>query len=60
MKIAELYVHSEIKSVVVNMEHSAFDRGLAQTLADSLHAQCYNLPALKAETLLQTVQEIMD
>ncbi len=60
LKIAELYVHSEIKSVVVNMEHSAFDRGLAQTLADSLHAQCYNLPALKAETLLQTVQEIMD
>ena len=44
----------------MNMEHSAFDRGLAQTLADSLHAQCYNLPALKAETLLQTVQEIMD
>ncbi len=60
LKIAELYVHSEIKSVVVNMEHSAFDRGLAQTLADSLHAQCYNLPTLKAETLLQTVQEIMD
>ncbi len=60
LKIAELYVHSEIKSVVVNMEHSAFDRGLAQTLADSLHAQCYNLPALKAETLLQTVQDIMD
>lgn len=60
LRIAELYVQAEIRSVVINMEHSAFDRGLAQKLADSLHAQCFNLPDLKAETLLQTVQTVMD
>ncbi len=60
MRIAELYVHSEVRSVVINMEHSAFDRGLANKLAAALHAQCFNLPDLKAETLVQTVQDIID
>ncbi len=60
MRIAELYVHSEVRSVVINMEHSAFDRGLANKLATALQAQCFNLPELKAETLVQTVQGIID
>lgn len=60
MRIAELFAHSDIRSVVVNMEHAAFDRGLAQKLASALHAQCYNLPELKAETLVQTVHDIID
>lgn len=60
LRMAELYAHSEVRSVVVNMEHAAFDRGLAQKLAAALRAQCFDLPELKAETLLQTVQNVLD
>ncbi len=42
--------------VVINMEHAAFDQGLAQALADHLKATCYTLNELKAETLYQTVK----
>ncbi len=45
--------------VVINMEHAAFDQGLAQALADHLKATCYTLNDLKAETLYQTVKEEM-
>jgi Mg-chelatase subunit ChlD len=38
------------------MEHTSFDRGLAQELADALHAPCYTLQSLKAEELYQTVR----
>jgi magnesium chelatase subunit D len=38
------------------MEHAAFDQGLAQTLANHLHAPCLTLSDLKAETLYQTVR----
>jgi magnesium chelatase subunit D len=46
-----------IKSVVINMEHPSFDRGLAQALADELDAPCYTLAELKAETLYATVKD---
>jgi magnesium chelatase subunit D len=45
-----------IRSVVINMEHASFDRGLAQALADELDAPCYTLRQLKAETIYQTVR----
>jgi Mg-chelatase subunit ChlD len=38
------------------MEHSSFDRGLAQDLADALGAPCYTLQGLKAEELYRTVR----
>ncbi len=60
LHIAEHYAMSNVRSVVVNMEHAAFDRGLAQKLADTMRAQCFNLPELKAETLVRTVKDIMD
>jgi magnesium chelatase subunit D len=47
---------SHLRTVVINMEHPAFDRGLAQGLATSLGGPCYTLPELKAEALLQTVR----
>ena len=48
-----------IRSVVINMEHAAFDQGLAQTLADHLKSPCYTLSELRAETLYQAVREEM-
>lgn len=58
-RIAEQIAEDEIRSVVINMEHAAFDQGLAQTLAEHLQAPCYTLNELKAETLYQRVREEM-
>src|SRR5574340_192641 len=35
-RFAELIAHEEVRSIVINMEHAAFDQGLAQTLANHL------------------------
>ena len=58
-RIAEQIAEDEIRSVVINMEHAAFDQGLAQGLADHLESHCYTLSELKAETLYQRVREEM-
>jgi len=55
--IAELISKENIHSVVINMEHAAFDQGLAQALADHLDAPCYTITDLKAENLFVTVQQ---
>ncbi len=55
-RIADLFANSNLRSIVINMEHAAFDRGLAQKLADALGGACYNLPELRADTLLSTVK----
>jgi magnesium chelatase subunit ChlD-like protein len=57
--LAEQIAEDEIRTVVVNMEHAAFDQGLAQNLAEHLKAPCYTLSELKAETLYQAVREEM-
>jgi len=57
--IARQIAEDEIRCLVVNMEHAAFDQGLAQALADQLEAPCYTLSELKAETLYQKVREEM-
>lgn len=56
-QIAQLIRQDNIKSVVINMEHPSFDRGLAQSLANDLDGPCYTLAELKAETLYETVKE---
>jgi len=56
LKMADFIKRGDIRSAVINMEHSSFDRGLAQDLADALDAPCYTLQALKAEELYQTVR----
>lgn len=58
-KLAEHIATEEIKSVVINMEHAAFDQGLAQELAHHLGAPCYSLSDLKAESLYQAVRAEM-
>ncbi len=58
-RFAELIAHEEVKSVVINMEHAAFDQGLAQSLAKHLKAPCYALSELKAENLYHAVKDEM-
>ncbi len=59
-RLADQIAADDIHCVVVNMEHAAFDQGLAQALADHLEAPCYTLSELKAETLYQAVKEEME
>jgi magnesium chelatase subunit D len=56
-RVAKMIEEEGIRSVVVNMEHVSFDRGLAQALADELHGPCYTLHELKADTLYRTVKD---
>jgi magnesium chelatase subunit D len=55
--LSERIAEDEIHSVVINMEHAAFDQGLAQDLADHLKAPCYALSDLRAESLYYTVRQ---
>lgn len=54
---ADMIAQEKIHSVVINMEHAAFDQGLAQALADHLNCPCYTITDLKAESLFVTVQQ---
>ena len=56
-QIAAMFANESIRSVVINMEHEAFDQGLAQALSDHLDAPCYTLEDLRGDTLYQTVQK---
>lgn len=58
-KFAELIAYEKIRAVVINMEHAAFDQGLAKMLADHLDAPCYSLSELKAESLYHAVKDEM-
>lgn len=57
--LAERIAEENIHAVVINMEHAAFDQGLAQDLANHLKAPCYNLTDLRAESLYYTVRQEM-
>jgi len=56
-KIAHQFREDKIRSVVINMEHAAFDQGLAKQLAEHLGCECYTLSELKAEALYYAVKE---
>jgi magnesium chelatase subunit D len=58
--IAEQFKHDNFRSVTINMEHDAFDQGLAQRLADCLGGPCYRLEQLKADALYATVRKELD
>ncbi|MBG0784626.1 MAG: VWA domain-containing protein [Anaerolineaceae bacterium] len=55
-KIADQIAMEDVRSVVINMEHEAFDQGLANALAEHLEAPCYTLADLRSETLYRAVQ----
>lgn len=59
LRIADMIKRAEIRTVVINTEHEAFDRGLAQELADHLGGPCYTLKQLRAEELYARVREEM-
>jgi Mg-chelatase subunit ChlD len=59
-RIARLIRDNDIRSVVINMEHAAFDQGLAQLLADQLDAPCHTLEELHADSLYLKVLEELD
>ena len=59
-QIAALIYDADIKTVTINMEHVAFDRGLATQLAERLGGSCYTLEQLHAEALYQTVKQEME
>jgi magnesium chelatase subunit D len=58
--IANLIKEGEIRTVTINMEHVAFDQGLAQRLADRLGGPCYTLSQIRADNLLETVRSEID
>ncbi len=58
-QLCEQIANEKYRCIVINMEHAAFDQGLAQALAEHLEAPCYTLNELKAETLYRTVREEM-
>ncbi|HRE49016.1 MAG TPA: VWA domain-containing protein [Aggregatilineales bacterium] len=55
-RIADQMHHQTIRTVTINMEHAAFDTGLAQRLADRLGGPCFTLGNLRAETLYEAVK----
>jgi Mg-chelatase subunit ChlD len=59
-KIADLIHHIGIHSIVINMEHQAYDRGLADNLAQALGGPCYCLAEIRATELYRTVREELD
>jgi Mg-chelatase subunit ChlD len=56
-RIANLIRDENIRAVVINMEHAAFDQGLARKLAENLEAACLSLRELHAETLYAAVKK---
>ena len=59
-RVARMIKDEGIKTVTINMEHVAFDRGLAAQLAEQLGGPCYTLSQLRAEVLYQTVRREID
>lgn len=58
-QIADQIKAAHVKSVTINMEHVAFDQGLASKLAERLGGPCYTLGQMRAEVLLETVRQEM-
>lgn len=58
--IANLIREQNIRTVTINMEHVAFDQGLAKKLADKLGGPCYSLSQIRTENLLETVRTEID
>lgn len=57
LMLADLFPHDGIRAMVLNTEHPALDRGLAQEIARALNAPCHTLDQLRADHLYQTVRK---
>jgi Mg-chelatase subunit ChlD len=58
-RLADGIAAEKIHALVINMEHAAFDQGLAQQLAEHLNAPCYTITDLRAESLYLAVRQEM-
>jgi Mg-chelatase subunit ChlD len=56
-RIADMFKDKAVRAVTINMEHAAFDQGLADKLSQRLGGPCLTLRDLKAETLYQAVKD---
>jgi magnesium chelatase subunit D len=59
LRVAAMIKKADLRTVVINTEHEAFDRGLAQEVANAMGGPCYTLKQLKAEELYARVREEM-
>lgn len=59
-QLADRIREANIRSVTINMEHPAFDQGLARQLAEHLGSPCFALADLRAETLYQAVRQQLE
>jgi magnesium chelatase subunit D len=59
-RMAETIREAGIHSLVINMEHAAFDQGLARALAERLGSPCYTLHELRAEHLYRAVRRELE
>ena len=57
---AEQIANEDVRTVVINMEHAAFDQGLAQTLADKLGGACHSMADIRADKLYRAVVTELD
>ena len=58
-RIASQIRDARIRAVVINMEHAAFDQGLARKLAEHMDARCLSLRELHADALYEAVKQEM-
>lgn len=58
-RIAHQIRDARIRAVVINMEHAAFDQGLARRLAEHMDARCLSLRKLHADALYEAVKQEM-
>jgi len=56
-RLADQIAEDKTHAVVINMEHAAFDQGLALQLAEHLRAPCYTITDLHAESLYLAVRQ---
>ncbi|MCC7208706.1 MAG: VWA domain-containing protein [Anaerolineae bacterium] len=59
-RISDQFKDKHIRNITINMEHAAFDQGLAQRLAERLGGPCLTLADLRAETLYHTVKQQLE
>ncbi len=58
-QMADAIAEAKIRAVVIDMEDTRFNQGLAKTLADHMDAIFYNLAHLRAEALADVVRKEM-
>lgn len=59
-RMAALISETDVRSIVINMEHPSFDQGLAEKLAENLDAPCHTWQEIQSNTLYRTVLDELE